>query len=363
MNLPARPSSAKSRIACALAVAGCLTWGLPVAELEGQSRPRLGGADRGQIENLSRLIDSVAAGKMSGPADVGLVWMNRVLKASDNLVYLPYTITLDGEFQSSAVALYLRAVRSGARTGNFDPTKMTMGSWRNLTERQNTVTGDPRDIRAIQPREPHPFEDAVILRGPLTDSVSRALWLPPGEYDVHIVMQEQQRNGKTSVLSQHVSVPDLSTGLAISSVVLIDHANPGVDDFANQQDSPLQITGLSVAPRMSTLFSPDQTLDVVFWIYNESLDAASKPNVEVDYAFYRIVGVSEVFFNRTQPKFFTADTVPEDFDFTLGHQIMVDQSVPLGSFPNGDYRLDIGVLDKVTGTFLQQDVHFSVSGQ
>ncbi|MGE0704985.1 MAG: hypothetical protein AB7P22_13720 [Vicinamibacterales bacterium] len=345
-------------LCAAILIAGAVP-DFSLTDLHAQSRQRLGGADRGQIQILSRLVDSVSNGRISPPGDVGLFWMNRVLKAPDNLVYIPYTITLDGEFQSSAVALYVRAIRRGSLNGGYDQSKMTMGAWRNLTERAGPATADLRDLRAAQPKDPFAFEDAMIIRGPVTDSVSRALWLEPGEYDVIVAMQEQQRNGKTSMLLQHLTIPDLSTEFAISSVMLVDQANPGSDDFS-QADAPLAVSGLSIAPRMTAVFTPDQTLDVVFWIYNEALGADGKPNVEVDYAFYRMVGASEVFFNRTQPKFFTGETVPPDFDLSAGHQIMADQSVPLGSFPNGDYRLDIGVLDKVSGHFIQQDVHFSV---
>ncbi len=361
MAVTERRSSHACRIGAlcaAVLIAGAVS-DVSLTDVHAQSRPRLGGADRGQIQILSKLVDSVSSGQISPPGDVGLFWMNRVLKAPDNLVYVPYTITLDGEFQASAIALYVRAVRRGSLSGAYDQSKMTMGSWRNLTERAGPVTADLRDLRAAQPKDPYAFEDGMIVRGPVTDSVSRALWLEPGEYDIVVAMQEQQRNGKTSVLLQHLTIPDLSTEFAISSVMLVDQANPGSDDFS-QADAPLAVSGLSIAPRMTAVFTSDQTLDVVFWIYNEMLGIDGKPNVEVDYAFYRTIGVSEVFFNRTQPKFFTGETVPPEFDLSVGHQIMVDQSVPLGSFPNGDYRLDIGVLDKVSGRFIQQDVHFSV---
>jgi hypothetical protein len=346
-------------LACVL---GWATWGLARVDAQRSTR-RLSGADRGQLQNLSKLVDSVVKGQRSAPSDVGLFWTNHFLRVSNNLVYVPYALSMDGEFQSGPVALYIRAVRRGAATGAFDQSAMTMASWRNLTERPAQVTGDLKDLRAHSPKDPFAFEDVVVFEGLGAERVGRALWVPPGDYDVYVAMQDRGRTAKTAVIARHLSVPDFSTGFSISSVILADRLEP--EDETDPSDpgpgNAFTVAGLRVAPLDGTVLPSSRTLDVVFCIYNESLGADGKPEVEVDYGFYRKLGPTEVFFNRTLPKEFTAETVPPDFDLSAGHQILAVQSVSLATFPEGDYRLAIRVFDNVSASLILRDVHFTVA--
>ena len=74
--------------------------------------------------------------------------------------------------------------------------------------------------------------------------------------------------------------------------------------------------------------------------------ATSKPDVQVEYNFNQKTADGEKFFNRTQPTALNATTLPPEFDFAKGHQLTEIQSIPLASFPPGDYRLEIKVTDK-----------------
>lgn len=332
-------------------------------EAQVQSRQRLSGADRGQIQILARLVDSVARGQISAPSDVGLYWTNHFLRAPNNLVYVPYAINLDGAFDAPTVTMYIRAVRRGAATGAYDQSKMTMGSWRNLTERPAQLTGDLKDIRANSPKDPYAFEDGVVWEG-LDDRVGRALWVPPGEYDVYVAMQGRGGGGKSAVIVQHLSVPDYSKEFSASTVILAERLEVESESDARLAEDAFTVSGLQIVPLGGSTLDAGRTLDVVFCIYNESLDVEGKPDVEVEYGFYRKLGdaATEVFFNRTLPKKFTAETVPPDFDLAAGHQILVVQSVPLASFPDGDYRLEIKVFDHVSANLIHREVNFSVTG-
>ena len=53
---------------------------------------------------------------------------------------------------------------------------------------------------------------------------------------------------------------------------------------------------------------------------------------------------------------------PAEFDFAAGHQLQSGQAVPLASFPEGDYRLEIKIEDKLAKKTLVRDVNFSVAG-
>jgi hypothetical protein len=56
-----------------------------------------------------------------------------------------------------------------------------------------------------------------------------------------------------------------------------------------------------------------------------------------------------------------ATTLPPNFDVNAGHQLPGNIGVPLASFPEGDYRLEIKVTDKVTSKTKVENVSFSVS--
>src|SRR5438046_2390252 len=98
-------------------------------------------------------------------------------------------------------------------------------------------------------------------------------------------------------------------------------------------------------------------------IYNPKVDANNKPDVSVEYNFYqKQTGGAEKFFNKTNPQNLNAQTLPPQFDLASGYQLQSGQAVPLASFPEGDYRLEIKITDKVGNKSLTRDVNFSVSG-
>src|SRR5205814_2264608 len=89
--------------------------------------------------------------------------------------------------------------------------------------------------------------------------------------------------------------------------------------------------------------------------------AANKPDVVVEYNFYQKQAGSEKFFNKTNPTNLNAQTLPPGFDMAAGHQLQAGQAVPLASFPEGDYRLEIKVTDKVANKTLTKEINFTVT--
>ena len=67
-------------------------------------------------------------------------------------------------------------------------------------------------------------------------------------------------------------------------------------------------------------------------------------------------------FNKTKPTELNAQTLPPQFDFAAGHQLQAGVAVPLASFPDGDYKLEIVVTDKIASKSIKRNVDFSVSG-
>ena len=201
--------------------------------------------------------------------------------------------------------------------------------------------------------------------------VGRALALLPGEYTLYIVMREwqpidkKQAPPKTAVLTQSLSVPDLNKGLTTSSVILAKGLDPAPEQLTGQQqlEQPFTISGYRVTPAFSAPFPQSAELLFVFFVYNEGVTAAGKPDLDVDYNFFR--AAEEKPFTRLATQSFNATTLPGEFDVKAGHQVLVGQGIPLKNptitFAPGDYRLEIKITDKTNSQTITRSVPFTVS--
>ena len=127
-----------------------------------------------------------------------------------------------------------------------------------------------------------------------------------------------------------------------------------------QAERPYVIGQLEIVPEADTVFTKQEKLATFLLVYNAKTDAQSKPDVSVEFNFYTKSGGAEKFFNRTNPEVFNAQTLPAGFDPSAG--IPSGQDVPLASFPEGDYRLEVKVTDKVANKTITRDVNFTVAG-
>ena len=114
-----------------------------------------------------------------------------------------------------------------------------------------------------------------------------------------------------------------------------------------------------VVPASNALLSAAGNLSVVFFVYNAAVDADNKPNVTVRYNCHQNTNVTEQFFRQTAPMKYNASTLPEQFDFdAVGNQLAVSQAVPLTSFPEGGYRLEIVVTDNIASQTVVRNLPF-----
>ena len=119
---------------------------------------------------------------------------------------------------------------------------------------------------------------------------------------------------------------------------------------------------MKIMPAADPKFSKKDELNVVFWIYGAGLDLATKkPDVNIDFKFYQKSGDKETYFNKTAPQPLNAQSLPPQFDLAAGHQLVGSLGVPLTSFPEGEYRLEIEVTDKTSSKTIKRDVTFSVA--
>ncbi|MDO8837146.1 MAG: hypothetical protein Q7V01_16200 [Vicinamibacterales bacterium] len=321
-------------------------------------------AQQEELQAVLKIADAVTAGQPA-PADFTMTFSNDFLKAQDGKMYIPFTLAIPADSAPPAnLTMYLRVVARNPPVAAAPP-------------------ADAKDKKAKDDKNNRPeyaFEDAfsVDLRTPDPGQpfrFSRAFTVPAGEFDVLLVLKERApiekkvKNAvyKTAVLKQPLTIPDFWNGtLATSSVILAADVSPVSAPMTPQElrEQPYTLGTTKITPTPSNKLLKKGELSVVFIIYNSKSDETSKkPDVTVEYGFYQKVATEpngEKFFNKTNPQNFNATTLPPQFDPAVGHQLVAGQSVPLGSFPEGDYRLEIKVTDKLAGSTVTHNLPFSV---
>jgi hypothetical protein len=168
------------------------------------------------------------------------------------------------------------------------------------------------------------------------------------------------------VLRHEVTIPDLASDLAVSSIFVLDRTE--IDprnrrlDFEEQLDEPYVWWGTKLTPSFRTIFHRRDKLSVAFVIYNAARSADDKPDVEVRYDFHQKTEGGESFFVTTRPERFNASTLGSEFRVSAGHLIVAGQEIPLARFRDGVYRLAITVADHAARKSLTRDVIFNVAG-
>lgn len=348
------------RLAFALAflVAISFSGGLVAQQ---QQPPKQTDAQKKDIQSAVKIADEVAAGQPA-PNDLGLAWVREdFLKAQGNKQYVPFTVTIDpSKVAGGSVALYWRVVAKSAAA----PAAAAPG--------QPGVKEEKKDDKK---RPEYAYEDVgfiPVTAGATPMRVSRSFTVPGGNYDVYIVAKEPTpekapRNApppKASVLKQTVNVPDYwNAELATSSILITQRIDPLPAPLTPQQqvERPYALGTMELVPSWDLKFSKKSELSTFFLIYNPKTDGGNKPDITVEYNFYTKAGGSEKFFNKTNPQNLNAQTLPPQFDLAAGHQLQSGEAVPLALFPEGDYRLEIKITDKIANKSLTRDVNFTVT--
>jgi hypothetical protein len=326
-------------------------------------------AQREEGEAILALADAAMAGK-SVPSDFRVQWQNDFVKAQRG-TFVPFTLTIDAAQLSKRFALvYVRATRRAmVRPGR------TSRNGRGDADRDRATDEAAYPVDAIFP---------VELEVGGTARVSRGFSVLPGEYDVFVVMRERVDPGssrtrpKASVLRQPLSVPDFRTGeLTTSSVMLADRLSVLNEPVPADRlaERPYAIGRNEITPAADRRFGRNEELIVVFLVYNPMVTPERQFDVRVEYHFFRKVAgaaaeqpsgahppgrVGEEYFNRTDPQRFNPALMGAAFDPTTGEPVMAGQVVPLAGFEVGEYRLDVQVIDLLSGKSISRDVLFTV---
>jgi hypothetical protein len=313
-------------------------------------------AEEKERDAIFKIVDGVAAGQPA-PNDLGLAWVrDDLLKASGNQQYIPFIVSIDpSKTQAKNLMMYWRVVSTSPAPPPAAP-----------ADSKNNDKNKP------PPVPQYAFEGMTAATAGADGRISRSLAALPGTYDVYVVVKEQTpervpKNAppiKVSLLKKTLEVPDLWNGELNTSTVFVGRLDPLPAPLTPQQQTerPYVIGAMEITPDPSTKFTKKGELSTFVLIYNPKTDGANKPDVQVEYNFYAKESGAEKFFNKTNPQSLNAETLPPQFDFAAGHQLQAGQAVPLGSFPEGDYRLEIKVTDKLANKTVTRDVNFSVAG-
>ena len=324
-------------------------------------------AQKREIQSIVKSVDDLAAGQPAAN-DLSMTWLREdVLKAQGNKEYVPFTVQIDpSKVSGGTVAFYWRVVSKNpaaaapvADAGKKDD--------KNKDKDRDKDKGRKTD---------YAYEDISFLpvtAGQTSMKISRSFTVPAGNYDVFLIAKEPTlekpaKNApptKISALKQTVNVPDYwNNELQTSSVIIAQRIDPLPAPLTPQQqaDRPYALGMMEILPTFETKFTKKAELSTFMLIYNPKVDAANKPDVSVEYNFYqKLAGQPEKFFNKTNPQNLNAQTLPPNFDFAAGHQLQSGQAVPLASFPEGDYRLEIKITDKLANKTLTREINFTVT--
>jgi len=316
-----------------------------------QGERKLNDTEKKEIQAIVKIVDGPATGQPTSN-DLGLQWVHSdLLKAQGNMQYVPFTVSVDtSKVSAKSLSLYWRVIA------------------------KNPPAEGAKDDKKSDKKKSYAYEDLSTIAidsksGPMT--ISRSFTVPPGAYDVVLVAKEptgKDKNApaKMAMIHQDVEVANLWDGeFTTSSIIVAKSIEPLAAPLTPQQqaDRPYAMGAMEIVPAFSTKFNKQTELSTFMLIYNAKTDPTNnKPDVTVEYNFYVKQSGAEKFFNKTNPQALNAQTLPANFDFAAGHQLQSGQAVPLASFPEGDYRLEIKVVDKLASKTLMREINFSVSG-
>lgn len=299
---------------------------------------------------LLKAVEDASSGQAASA--IPITWhSNHFLKSQGDTIYVPFTVTIDrSKVTAPALTMYVRAVDKAAAPPAAPAAP---------------AAGAPAAAPAARPT--YAFEQVYpVTAVPANGQLSRAIAVPAGSYDVFVALTPAGAADAASagVVKKELTVQALTDAeLTTSSVILLK----GIEQLAaplaadKQSEEPYVINVLKLTPSLDGVFAKSGSFELMFWIYGAS-QKGGKPDVQVDYNFHtRAADGSTKYFNKTAPQKLNAEALPPEFNLTAGHQLIANLQIPLGSFPAGDYRLEIKVLDTPSGKTVTQNVDFTVS--
>jgi hypothetical protein len=343
--------------------------------------PKIDKAFQAEIAAVTKIVDDVLKGQ-TAPSDYKFSLTSHSMKSRDVRTYVPFLLSFDrGQALPTPAIYYVRVVskenleKAKAAIAGHEAAVQKAAMAAKLDPENTELATAEEKLRAEAPIAEYAFEDVKTINfaNQKADSLftlPSAMSVAPGEYDAYILIKESQATlknkklpAKAGLLKVALKVPDYTKpDLGTSSIILTRmtqqlKATPTEADLVR---NPYIFGSIAVMPSLDFKFSKNDELTILFYIYNAGLDQAGKPDMTVDYNFYQKTGDGEKFFNKTPALELNAKTLPPTFDVKAGHQMNGGQGLPLASFPEGEYRAEIKIVDKVTGKTKVENVRFTV---
>lgn len=366
----------RSGTAAAVAVAiVCAPAGLFAAPRQAQTgRPAQAGsadpavqAQAAQMQSLVRLADSAMMGQPA-PSDFPIQFQNDFIRAQGSRVWVPMTLTIDSSKLSNPsgepMTIYLRVAPRGMTAPPPQPPQAKDSKDKKKEKDAKNPPPPPPSPYAFEDFaeiEPHPSAPGQPIR------IMRGVGVPAGSYDLYIALQERGPTPpKTAVLKQPLDVPNYASEFSTSSVIVASETRqlPSAITPEQQPDHPYSFGANEIVVAPDRLFKKAQELLVLLQVYNPTITPEKKFDVEVTYTFFRQGPAGESRFNATAPQELTPETLGPNFDPSAADRsIQAGQGIPLQSFPEGKYRLEITITDKDASPAktLTQSVNFTVT--
>ena len=319
--------------------------GIAAQQSKPDSKQKRSKQEQAEIEQLVKLVDGVMTGATPAPTDITMTLEPFFMKSQEQRTFVPFVLTVNGAPKVDS-AMYVRVVNPAAQP-------------------------DPKAKTVQYPWDDIHFVPAAQLQGDPV-KLNRVFMATAGTYDVYIAFKERlpekaPKNAvaKIGVLKAQVKVPDYYNGeLATSTILIADKVNmlsaPINPEEARERPFVFGMQELLPAPDME--FKKAEELSIFFQVYNAGLDSSGKPNLSLEYEFHKQEGAGEKFFNKTNPQTVNASNLPPQFD-PAKFPVPGGITVPLASFTEGNYRLNVKITDKANNNkVLSQDIKFSVKG-
>jgi hypothetical protein len=314
-----------------------LGFGASIDAQRGRSEKDAQKAQQQEAQALVKLVEAAKAGQ-SAPSEIPVAWRgNHFLKAQEGRTYVPFTVSIGPAQGTKELAMYVRVSQRGEVTA------------------EEEIAFESLHFVYVSPGK--------------AGQLSRAFSVPGGDYDVWVAVKDRAstaRNApppKTTVYHHDLTVPDFwDEQFTTSSIIVADSVEATTPlPPAEQMEHPYTLGPLKIVPAADDQFSKKDALQLIFHIYNPALDANNKPDVTIEYNFYNLTP-ERTFFNKTEPQVMNASTLPPQFDVAAGHQLPGGMEVPLESFPEGPYELEITIKDNIADKTITREVNFTVVG-
>lgn len=198
-----------------------------------------------------------------------------------------------------------------------------------------------------------------VEHGILPTRYETSLNVPPGEYDLRIVLSDGESFGRAE---KHVKIESHDReGLSLSSIILCNRyrdahvagVETSVANFVPQY-VPMVSKGIHLAPAGDSDFKTGEPLIPYFEIYRREADGTSTTQIQVHL---RIIDANN---GRTVKDFPAVDAGPY---VQPGRTIIpIAREVPVAELPRGEYRLEVQASDSAGRNTPWRASNFTITG-